>query len=49
MIVHHEGAIQMSQAMQGKEMQNSTKKIVENIIASQQSEIDLMKQYLQNY
>jgi uncharacterized protein (DUF305 family) len=39
----------MAQAMQGKDMQDATRKIVENIIASQQSEIDLMKKYLKNY
>ncbi len=49
MIIHHKWAIQMAQAMQGKDMQDATRKIVENIIASQQSEIDLMKKYLKNY
>jgi uncharacterized protein (DUF305 family) len=49
MIVHHAGAIQMAKAMKNKDMQDSTRKIVENIIASQQSEIDFMKSLLNNY
>ncbi len=49
MILHHEGAIQMANAMKDKDMQDSTRKIVENIIASQQSEIDFMKSLLNNY
>ncbi len=49
MIVHHQGAIQMAQAMEDKPAQHETKEIIDNIIASQQAEIDVMKNFLENY
>jgi len=49
MIVHHEWAIQMAEKMLEYEMKPETKTIVDNIISSQQSEIDFMKNLLKNY
>lgn len=49
MIIHHKWAIQMAQKMLEYEMKPETKIIVDNIISSQQSEIDFMNELLKNY
>lgn len=49
MILHHEWAIQMAKKMLEYEMKPETKNIVDNIISSQQSEINYMNELLNNY
>jgi len=49
MIIHHKWAIQMAKKMIEYEMKPETKIIVDNIISSQQSEIDFMNELLKNY
>jgi uncharacterized protein (DUF305 family) len=45
MIPHHEGAIQMAQDLQQKSQRPEMVELAKNIITSQQSEIDEMKQW----
>lgn len=45
MIPHHEGAVQMAKALQQKSQRPEMVKLAKNIITSQQSEINKMKQW----
>lgn len=49
MVVHHAWAIQMAESMSWVDADEKTKTIVDNIIKSQQSEIDFMNNFLKNY
>jgi uncharacterized protein (DUF305 family) len=47
MIVHHEGAVEMAQDALSKSQRSEIKQLANEIIASQQKEIDQMKQWKQ--
>jgi uncharacterized protein (DUF305 family) len=49
MIPHHEGAIAMAQDALSKSKRPEIKKLAQNIIASQQKEIDQMKQWQKSW
>jgi uncharacterized protein (DUF305 family) len=49
MIPHHEGALTMAKDVLSKSKRPELKQLAENILASQQEEIDLMKQWRQTW
>jgi uncharacterized protein (DUF305 family) len=49
MIPHHEGALTMAQDVLDKSQRPEMKKLAENILTSQQTEINQMKQWRQDW
>lgn len=49
MIMHHQGAIDMSEAVIAKGMDTQIKTMAENIVTAQKAEIEQMQQFVKNY